>query len=79
MVGDLCDRFTRAGMVPSPVATPLKIERRITEWLQQELIVRFDCGCALLLRTHEQISFCPTCPVQLSLPLQQGEDFGRIV
>lgn len=44
------------------------IDHRITDWLARELIVHYRCGCAFLLRTGEQVAFCPTCPVQLSLP-----------
>lgn len=45
------------------------IDHRITDWLACEWIRRYQCGCAFLLRTGEQVAFCPTCPVQLRLPL----------
>lgn len=47
----------------------MTIDHRILDEWRREFILAYRCGCAYLWRTGEQVAFCPTCPVQLRLPL----------
>jgi hypothetical protein len=47
----------------------MRLDHRIIDEQAREWIVAWPCGCAFLLRTREQVAFCPGCPVQLRLPL----------
>lgn len=49
----------------------MRFEHRMMWEEAREWIRSFSCGCAFILRTGEQVSFCPTCPRQQSLPLEK--------